>query len=93
MPRHIWEVLHTFHSNPTVWWIGQIVGYLFRPSRQLGEVSARPVARIRFDGSSSIQRVRSRGPDAPGGRMAWPMPVLCEATGGSWVGRPGGRVG
>ena len=40
MPYHIWRVLTTFHSNPTVWWIGQLVSYIFRPTASLTEVRA-----------------------------------------------------
>ena len=42
MPYHIWRVLTTFHSNPTVWWIGQLVSYIFRPTASLTEVRAPP---------------------------------------------------
>ena len=49
MPHHIWRVLTTFHSNPTVWWIGQLVSYIFRPTASLTEVRAGPAVKRPVD--------------------------------------------
>lgn len=37
IPADLEQELVTFHGDPSVWWIGQIVQYLFRPNTQLKE--------------------------------------------------------
>ncbi|XP_045211518.1 alpha-(1,6)-fucosyltransferase-like [Mercenaria mercenaria] len=58
LPKYITDVIEHFHSNPSLWWAGQIATYILRPNKRLQHLIAKKKRELRFQNVSVGLHVR-----------------------------------